>query len=503
MNTNNLMIFILAMALAFASCAHSHEELEENAEHEEAKVQYTSYNHDFELYAEADPFIVGDTANVLSHFSILPDFKPVREGEIKMELNVNGSIISQIVDRPARTGIYNFRIKPETAGKGTLKFEITGKDGKSELEIADVYIHQNHEEAHAAAEHAETPEINTTVFTKEQSWKIDFATEYPVKGPFGQVIKTPALLKPSPDGEMVITAKTNGMVSFSNSNMLEGKEISTRQVLFTISGSELAENNFTVRYGEAKNNFEKARADYERATELARDKIVSEKDLLNARIQYENSKNIFDNLNKNFSASGQNVTSPMNGFVRQVFVRNGSYVEAGQPVLTISQDKKLILTADIQQKYAHLLGSIKSADIRTLHDDHYYALEQLNGRILSYGKSANAGNYLIPVTLQIENNGKFTTGTFVEVYLKTVTSLEAITVPNSALIEEQSNYFVYTQVTPELFEKREVTTGTTDGFRTEILSGISDDERIVTKGAIFIKLSQSTGTLDAHSGHVH
>jgi hypothetical protein len=25
----------------------------------------------------------------------------------------------------------------------------------------------------------------------------------------------------------------------------------------------------------------------------------------------------------------------------------------------------------------------------------------------------------------------------------------------------------------------------------------------VTQGAVFIKLSQSTGTLDAHSGHVH
>jgi len=340
MNTNNLMIFLLALALAIASCAHSHEETDENAEHEEATVQYTSYNQDFELYAEADPFIVGETADVLSHFTILPDFKPVREGKIKMDLTVNGNKISQIVDLPARTGIYSFSIKPETAGKGSLKFEITGKNGKSELEIADVYIHQNHEEAHAAAEEAETTQINTTVFTKEQSWKIDFATEYPVKGPFGQVIKTSALLKPSPESEMVITAKTNGMVSFSNSNMLEGKEISTRQVLFTISGSELAENNFTVRYGEAKNNFEKAQADYERVTELAKDKIVSEKDLLNARIQYENSKNIFDNLNKNLSDSGQNVTRPMNGFVRQVFVKNGSYMEAGQTVQTKSQDKK-------------------------------------------------------------------------------------------------------------------------------------------------------------------
>jgi hypothetical protein len=30
-----------------------------------------------------------------------------------------------------------------------------------------------------------------------------------------------------------------------------------------------------------------------------------------------------------------------------------------------------------------------------------------------------------------------------------------------------------------------------------------DSERIVTKGAILVKLAQSSGALDAHSGHVH
>ncbi|MCK7461958.1 MAG: hypothetical protein MZU84_07820 [Sphingobacterium sp.] len=58
-------------------------------------------------------------------------------------------------------------------------------------------------------------------------------------------------------------------------------------------------------------------------------------------------------------------------------------------------------------------------------------------------------------------------------------------------------------MTPELFEKREVLPGVTDGIRTEILKGIFENERIVTQGAVFIKLAQSTGTLDAHSGHVH
>jgi len=63
-------------------------------------------------------------------------------------------------------------------------------------------------------------------------------------------------------------------------------------------------------------------------------------------------------------------------------------------------------------------------------------------------------------------------------------------------------YFLYVQVTPELFEKRAVLIGKSDGLSTEITEGLSVGERVVSKGAIMVKLSQSTGQLDAH-GHGH
>ena len=90
-----------------------------------------------------------------------------------------------------------------------------------------------------------------------------------------------------------------------------------------------------------------------------------------------------------------------------------------------------------------------------------------------------------------------------ELYLKTVSDAEVLTIPNQAIIEEQGRYSIFVQVTPELFEKREIKTGQTDGIRTEVISGLADNERIVTKGAVMIRLAQSTGALDAHSGHVH
>jgi RND family efflux transporter MFP subunit len=302
---------------------------------------------------------------------------------------------------------------------------------------------------------------------------------------------------------MIITSKTSGLVSLSSGNMLEGRSVSAKQALFTISGSEMAENNFSVKFSEAGNNFEKARADYERAKELSREKIISEKDLLATKTQYENARVVYDNLKNNFNESGQVVTSPLNGFIKQVFVKNGTYVTAGQPIITLAKNKTLLITADVPQKYAAILNTIQTANIRSITDNQLYTLDQLNGKVVSYGKSSNSGNFLIPVNLQIENNLRFTSGSFVEIYLITLSGTQALSVPNSSLLEEQGIYSVYVQINPELFEKREVIVGATDGKRSEILRGLSENERIVTKGAINIKLTQSTGTLDAHSGHVH
>ena len=49
----------------------------------------------------------------------------------------------------------------------------------------------------------------------------------------------------------------------------------------------------------------------------------------------------------------------------------------------------------------------------------------------------------------------------------------------------------------------EIFVGGNDGINTEIKKGITAQERIVTRGAMLIKLAQATGGLDAHSGHVH
>lgn len=509
------IIFPLLLALIIAGCNsiknHDHDSeadshsLEEGHEHDDTKIQITAYSDDFEVFAEADPFVAGEVSNVLSHFSNLPDFSALTSGRVSLKIIIEGQETVSILEKPTRKGIYSFNIRPDVSGTGTLIYEIETDNGVFEILVPEFTVYNDdHEAIHSAEKLAQgISTTNTTVFTKEQSWLIDFATEKPRVEAFGQVIKTTAQIKSAPGDEIKVSAKTNGMVSLSAKNLTEGSRVSKGEELLTISGEGLSENNTFVRYTEAKNNYEKAKADYDRLGALAKDNIISEKELLTAKNQYDNTKLYFETLNNNFNSSGQLVTSPMTGFINQIHVKNGQFVEAGHSVLSVSQNRSLILQAEIQQKYAPILSSIHSANVRTLHDNKIYSLEELNGKVLSYGRNTNSDNYLIPFTFLIDNKENFLTGSFVEIYLKSSTNKQALTIPNSAILEAQGNHYVFVQITPELFQKRDIKPGLADGFRTEVLSGITKEERIVSKGGIFIKLAQGTGALDAHSGHVH
>jgi membrane fusion protein, heavy metal efflux system len=499
-------IFMALMASALiASCSSTTmpEAEGERDEHEEVSLQYTTSTDSFEVFAEGDAFITGETANLTAYITVLPGFGPADNAELNVGFSLDGSGSSQPTVNRIRPGVFTFSLTPDKEGKGKLFFEIRTAEDKYNMPPVDVTVYGGHEQAHEATANSSPANSNTTAITKEQAWKMDFATGFPEREPFGQVIKTTARVQPALGDERIITATTGGIIVFSDFNSFEGKDVAAGQVLFSISGGGLSDNNIALRLTEAKNNYELAKAEYERVQQLAAERIVPQSRVLTAKNDFDNALALYGNLNQNFVSGGQTVRSPVTGFIRQVYAENGAYIETGQPVMTISQSRSLLIIADLPQKYAPVLGKIKDFTVSNLYENKVLSMEELNGRILSYGKAANDDNYLIPVTIQIENKGGFFPGSFTEVYFRTITGTDVLTVPNTALMEDQGVFFIYVQVTPELFEKREVKTGTTDGLRTEIISGISEKERIVTRGALILKLAQATGGLDPHAGHVH
>lgn len=495
------LITVLFLAVISMSCnrsdAHDHDN-----DHVD-NLQLTSYNDDFEVFAEAYPFAVGHESEILAHFTHLENFKPLEQGSVTADLIIGSDVVKQTLESPTRPGIFKFSLKPEKAGDATLVFHIKTPDKTSQLTIGGITVFADEHDAIHAAQDAVVTSSNAASFTKEQSWKVDFSTEEVQREPFGQIIRAIGQIQPSLGDERIITARTGGIVLFPGNTVVEGTSVGAGQTLFTIDGSGMADNNLSVRFSEAQNEYNRARTEYDRKAELAKDQIVSQSELLRAKTELDNAQANYNNLQRNFSAGKQAVNSPIGGFITGVMVRNGEYAAAGQPVLTVSQNKNLFIKAELRPRYFEQLSHISTVTFRLLQSKTTYTLDELGGRIVSFGKSADVNNPLLPVVFQIDNRAGFMSGSFIETFIKTQSQTETLTVSNEAIVEEMGNYFVYVQLTPELFEKRPVKTGVTDGIRTEITDGVSQGERIVGKGAILVKLAQSAGAIDPHAGHVH
>jgi len=235
---------------------------------------------------------------------------------------------------------------------------------------------------------------------------------------------------------------------------------------------------------------------------LVKDNIVSQRDFLDTKAIYETEQANYNNLSRNYQSGGQKVVSPISGFVKNIMVAEGQYVAVGQLIASVSQNRSLVLKAEVSQKYFSKLPLISSANFKTAYDNKTYSIESMNGKLLSFGKSNDANTLFIPVTFSFENKGEVVPGSLVEVYLKLQAFDGALVIPVSSLIEEQGIFYAYVQTAGESFVKRELKLGGSDGINIQVLTGLNEGERVVTKGGYQIKLATASGAIPLH-GHAH
>ena len=315
---------------------------------------------------------------------------------------------------------------------------------------------------------------------------------------FRQVIKASGEVQAAQGNESTIVANVSGVVSFQRS-VTEGMQVGKGTALMTISAGNLQDGDPAER---ARIAYESAKADFDRASRLVESQIVSQKEFNAIKERYENAKLAYEALGKNQTKKGVSVTSPMGGYIKNLLVNEGDYVAVGQPLATVTQSNRLFLRADVSERYYKYLNNISSANFKTPYDNRVYELEALNGKLLSYGKSAGAGSFYVPVTFSFDNKGDIIPGSFVEIYLLSKQMDDAIVLPVEALTEEQGLYFIYIQKCAESYKKQEVKLGASNGKEVQILSGVHPGDKVVVKGAYHVKLASASNTLPAHS-HEH
>lgn len=366
--------------------------------------------------------------------------------------------------------------------------------------LLSCHSHAN-EAAHSHAEPGEQDHAHSSdeiVFTPEQAARAGLQTDTLQPADFSEVLEVSGRLLPVQGAEATVTATMDGIVRLSSVSLTDGREVSAGTALLQISSAEMADGNPAAA---AQAELSAARLGLERAESLAKDQIIPRKELEEARRRFEVAESTARSLGT--ARQVRTVVSPFKGFVRNLLVKEGDHVTAGQPLLTVSQNRRIQLQADVPERYADRLGQIRSAHFRIAsgRSDSLYVLDRMQGRLLSAGQSLSAGDYFIPVTFELDNQGHWVTGSIVQVYLLGRTRSGVLSVPVEALAEGQGLYFVYLQTSDHTYRRQEVRIGATDGSRVEILSGLHAGDRVVTRGTTQVRLAANASV--APEGHKH
>lgn len=353
----------------------------------------------------------------------------------------------------------------------------------------------DHSNETAKSEGGHTDEI---AFTKAQAKAVGLTTETVTPNTFNQVIKTSGQIQASQGDEATIVATSNGIVSFVNRSITEGTAVRSGEAIVTVSARNLQEGDPTIK---TKIAYETAKKEFVRAEGLVKDNIISTKEYEQVRLRYETAKTAYEAQATNITANGVRVTSPINGYIKSRMVSQGDYVSVGQPIATVSQSKRLQLRAEVSENYFKALKSIGSANFQTSYDNAVYKLSDLNGRLLSFGKTSGGQSFYIPITFEFDNIGDIIPGSFVSVYLLSNPLNNVISIPVSAVTEEQGLTFVYLQLDEEGYKKQEVSLGQSNGSRVQILSGLKKGDKVVTKGVYQVKLAAISSVMP--EGHSH
>jgi RND family efflux transporter MFP subunit len=521
MNTPQLTtIAALAAALLLAGCgekkpaATGHDQgapatVSAADHHADAGEKITHFNDKTELFVEFPTLVVGQAAIFVAHFTTLADFKPLTAGKLTVVLSGGNAPDERFaVDAPAVPGIFKPSVTPKVAGERELSLIVESTLGTITHELGPVKIFADAKAAEAS--HGNHGHEDAGIpFSKEQQWKIDFATTEAVKGVVRPSVAATATIKAHPDGEAKLAAPAAGLLRAAGNFPRVGQSVHKGQVLAMLAprlGGDTDQATLEAGAGKARIALDQARRERERMEALFKDEAVAEKRLLEARahegIAQAEANAAQARAGQSGGSGGVTIRAPIAGVIADVSVAAGAFVAEGAPLFHVAQTTRLWLEARVPESEIGRLGTPNGAAFVVDGFAQSFVIEPgRNGKLIGVGGAVDAATRTVPVIFEFANpGGSLRLGMTAKAQLFSGGDKDAVLVPASAVQDESGTQIVYVQAGGESFERRIVQTGARDGDRIAILAGIEAGQRVVSKGGYLVRLSRS---MAAPVGHAH
>lgn len=312
-------------------------------------------------------------------------------------------------------------------------------------------------------------------------------------GEFHEVLEVSGRIEASPESQAVVTAPRAGQVKFA-SGVTQGKNVAAGSRIAYVSPQGVAGGDSNAA---AKAALDAAKAEMERLRPLHDDGIVSTKDYNAAVAAYRAAAAAYSP-----GADAGWATAPAAGMVTQLLVSQGQYVNAGEPLAAINGSSRMIVRADVPEKYFREVQSFRNAKLRLPYTDQVIDIAAAGGsRVNPSALAVTVNPGYIPIYFSLPAAEAAISGGYTQVYLEGAPRQGVITLPAVAISEQQGNHYVYQRLDEDCYRKLAVNLGASDGQSVEITQGVETGMVIVTAGTTAVRLAETQAV--APEGHSH
>ena len=271
--------------------------------------------------------------------------------------------------------------------------------------------------------------------------------------------------------EVNIASESSGKIAVVNFRM--GDYVTQGNVLAIIDDTYKR-----LAYENAKLNYNKCKDDISRYQALREGDAVSDTQLRDIKLAYENADIQLENAKKQWDDT--KIIAPFSGYITSQNTELGAYVNAGTMIAGIADISQLKVVFDVSEMNAYELQRGQTVSVTTdVHPEASY-----KGTISNISPKASA-SHTYPVEIMIANNGKdkLKAGTYVKVNVNMSNKENVLMIPRDAIVSSLKDPSVYL-VKNNIAQLMKIGVGRNFNSFIEVVSGLNEGDQVVTNGQI-------------------
>lgn len=366
------------------------------------------------------------------------------------------------------------------------------------------------EKPSAAVEKKEKEEPGVVTLSEEKQKGAGIEVQKIAQESISAPLAATAVIEPNADRVSKISPRTSGKIVKLIASL--GDRVKAGQPLAYFDSPELGQ--IWAEYLKAKGRAGLARKNLQREETLFEKKVSPEKDVLKAKQELSEveadlnlSKERFRLLGIDISQleiqNGKNadhplipISSAIGGAVIEKTVSQGEVVGPDKTLFTVADLSALWVVIDIYEKD---ISKVKAGmPVKVLVTA--FPEKVFRGRLSYIGDVVDERTRTVKARVTVDNSsGLLKPGMFATVSIDTAKGEveKVIAISEEAILLEGTTRYVFVQVSPDKFKKKDITTGRAFGKKLEVIEGLKEGDTIAVKGVFILKSELKKESLEA------